>query len=260
VINLLENKRKWIEIMSELTDRKALVTGGSRGIGAAVAIALAEQGADVAITYLHSSNEAAQVVKQIETTGRQGLAIQADAADAEAVAAAVDRAANELGGLDILVNNAGVGAVGLLADVPIADLDRVLAVNVRAQYVAAQAAAARLPDGGRMIHIGSCIAARNAGPGMTLYAMSKSALVGLNKGLARDLGARGITSNVIQPGPIDTDMNPADGPMAPPQRAMLALDWFGTVADVAAAVVYLAGPGGSYVTGTELTVDGGHAA
>jgi NAD(P)-dependent dehydrogenase (short-subunit alcohol dehydrogenase family) len=252
--------RKWIEIMSELTDRRALVTGGSRGIGAAVAIALAEQGADVAITYLHSTNEAAQVVKQIETAGRHGLAIQADAADAEAVAAAVDRAATELGGLDIVVNNAGVGAVGLLADVPIADLDRVLAVNVRAVYVAAQAAAARLTDGGRMIHIGSCIAARNAGPGMTLYAMSKSALVGLNKGLARDLDARGITSNVVQPGPIDTDLNPADGPMAAPQRAMLALDRFGTVADVAAAVVYLAGPGGSYVTGTELTVDGGHAA
>lgn len=247
-------------MMTDLTDKTALVTGGSRGIGAAVALALAEQGADVALTYLHSADEAAQVVKQIEATGRRGLAIQADAADATAVVAAVDRAADELGGLDVLVNNAGIGAAGPLAEVPLADLDRVLAINVRSAYVAAQAAARRLRDGGRLIHIGSCIALRNAGPGMTLYAMSKSAIMGLSKGLARDLGDRGITSNVVQPGPTDTAMNPADGPMAAPQRALLALDRFGTPADVAAAVVYLAGPGGAYVTGSELTVDGGHAA
>ncbi|MEU0094197.1 SDR family oxidoreductase [Kribbella sp. NPDC006257] len=246
--------------LTELTGKLALVTGGSRGIGAATAIALAESGADVAITYSSSAEEAAQVVKQIEATGRRGFAISADAADASAVEAAVARAVDVLGGLDILVNNAGVGAVGLITDLTLDDLDRVLAVNVRGMYVAARAAAAVLPDGGRMIHIGSCAAARVTSPGLALYAMSKSALIGLNKGLARDLGSRGITSNIIQPGPIDTSMNPADGPYAAAQRSHLALDRFGTPEEVAAAVVYLAGPATSYITGTELTLDGGHAA
>lgn len=246
--------------MTDLTGKLALVTGGSRGIGAAAAIALAGRGADVAITYKSSPADAAEVVKAIEAAGQRGFALEADAADAEAIEAAVERAAHELGGLDILVNNAGIGAMGMITDVTTEDLDRVLAINVRGVYVAARAAAARMSDGGRMIHIGSCIADRNTGPGMTLYAMSKSAVVGLNKGLARELGSRGITSNVVQPGPTDTSMNPADGPFAAAQRAFLALDRFGTVGDVAAAVLYLAGPGGSYVTGTELNVDGGHAA
>ncbi|QNE18786.1 SDR family oxidoreductase [Kribbella qitaiheensis] len=246
--------------MTELTGKLALVTGGSRGIGAAAAVALAERGADVAFTYRSSADDAAQVVKQIEANGRRGFAIEADAADAEAIERAVVQAVDVLGGLDILVNNAGVGAMGMITDVAIEDLDRVLAVNVRGVYVAAQAAASRLSEGGRMIHIGSCAAARVTTPGMTLYAMSKAALVGLNKGLARELGSRGITSNVIQPGPIDTSMNPADGPYAEAQRSFLALDRFGTPEEVAAAVVYLAGPGAAYLTGTELTIDGGHAA
>ena len=246
--------------LTELTGKLALVTGGSRGIGAATAVALAESGADVAITYRSSADEAAQVVKQIEATGRRGFAISADAADASAVEAAVARAVDVLGGLDILVNNAGVGAVGLITDLTLDDLDRVLAVNVRGMYVAARAAASVLPDGGRMIHIGSCAAARVTSPGLALYAMSKSALIDLNKGLARDLGSRGITSNIIQPGPIDTSMNPADGPYAAAQRSHLALDRFGTPEEVAAAVVYLAGPATPYITGTELTLDGGHTA
>jgi NAD(P)-dependent dehydrogenase (short-subunit alcohol dehydrogenase family) len=246
--------------MTELKNKMALVTGGSRGIGAAVAVALAVGGADVAITYHRSPDEAAAVVKEIEAAGRRGFAIPANAADAGAVREAVGTAYEVLGGLDVFVNNAGVGTMGMLGDVTLEELDRVLAVNVRGLYVAAQAAAAVLADGGRMIHIGSCIADRNTGPGMSLYAMSKSAVVGMNRGLARDLGARGITSNVVQPGPTDTSMNPADGPFAAAQRSFLALDRFGTVDDVAAAVLYLAGPGGSYVTGTELNVDGGHAA
>lgn len=246
--------------MNELTGKLALVTGGSRGIGAGVAIALATAGADVAITYKSSADDAAAVVKEIEATGRRGFALEADAKDAAAVKAAVERASVVLGGLDVFVNNAGVGAMGMIGDVALEELDRVLAINVRGLYVAAQAAAGLLADGGRMIHVGSCIADRNTGPGMTLYAMSKSAVVGLNKGLARELGGRGITSNVVQPGPTDTAMNPADGPFAAAQRSFLALDRFGTVDDVAAAVLYLAGPGGSYVTGTELSVDGGHAA
>jgi NAD(P)-dependent dehydrogenase (short-subunit alcohol dehydrogenase family) len=246
--------------MTELTGKLALVTGGSRGIGAAVAVALADRGADVAITYNSSPEDAATVVKQIEAAGRRGFAIEADAADAGAVVEAVTRAHDVLGGLDLFVNNAGVGTVGMIDDVALEELDRVLAINVRGPYVAAQAAARVLADGGRMIHIGSSIAARNAGPGMSLYAMSKSAVVGMNKGLARDLGARGITSNVVQPGPTDTSMNPADGPYAGAQRAHLAVDRFGTPGEVAAAVVYLAGPAASYVTGTELTIDGGHSA
>ena len=245
---------------SDLTGNSALVTGGSRGIGAAVAIALAVQGADVAFTYNNAADEAARVAKEIEAAGRRAIPIKANAADADAIKAAVSQAADEFGVLHIFVSNAGIGAVGMISEVALEDLDQVLAINVRGVYLAAQAAAARLSDGGRMIHIGSCISDRNAGPGMTLYAMSKSAMVGLNKGLARDLGSRGITSNVVQPGPTDTSMNPADGPFAAQQRSFLALDRFGTVDDVAAAVLYLAGPGGSYVTGTELNVDGGHAA
>ncbi|GAB2598067.1 SDR family oxidoreductase [Kribbella endophytica] len=247
-------------MMNELVGKRALVTGGSRGIGAASAIALAVAGADVAITYQSAAEDAARVVKQIEAAGRRGFAFQADAADAAAVEETVARAVDALGGLDVLVNNAGVGTSGFISDVALEELDRVLSVNVRGVYVAARAAAARLSDGGRMIHVGSTIAERNAGPGMTLYALSKSAVVGLSKGLARDLGPRGITSNVVQPGPTDTAMNPADGPYAEAQRGALALPRFGTPEEVAGLIVYLAGPTAGYITGTELTIDGGHAA
>ncbi|MGC4940892.1 SDR family NAD(P)-dependent oxidoreductase [Kribbella sp. DT2] len=246
--------------MNDLTGKLALVTGGSRGIGAATALALAAAGADVAITYQSAASDAADVVKQIEAAGRRGFAFQADATDAAAVEATVARAVDALGGLDVLVNNAGVGTSGMITDVPLEEIDRVIAVNVRGAYVAARAAASRLADGGRMIHVGSTIAERNAGPGMTLYGLSKSAVVGLSKGLARDLGPRGITSNVVQPGPTDTAMNPADGRYAEAQRGALALPRFGTPDEVAAAIVYLAGPNAGYVTGTELTIDGGHAA
>jgi 3-oxoacyl-[acyl-carrier protein] reductase len=246
--------------MNELLGKKALVTGGSRGIGAATAIALAERGADVAFTYKSSTDAAAGVVKEIEALGRRAYALEVDAADAVAVADGVQRAADRLGGLDILVNNAGIGAIAPIIELTLADVDRVLAINVRGAYAAAQAAVPRLSDGGRMIHLGSCVTERVPGPGMTLYAMSKSAMTGLSKGLARELGARGITSNVVHPGPIDTDMNPADGPFAAAQLTNLALPRFGTAAEVAAAVTYLAGPQTAYITGTDLTIDGGHAA
>ncbi|WP_328526404.1 SDR family oxidoreductase [Kribbella sp. NBC_00359] len=246
--------------MNELLGKKALVTGGSRGIGAATAIALAEGGADVAFTYKSSADAAAKVVKEIEALGRRAFALEVDAADAVAVADGVQQAADRLGGLDILVNNAGVGAIAPITELTLADVDRVLAINVRGAYAAAQAAVPRLSDGGRMIHLGSCVTERVPGPGMTLYAMSKSAMTGLSKALARELGERGITSNVVHPGPIDTDMNPADGPFAAAQLTNLALPRFGTAAEVAAAVTYLAGPQTAYVTGTDLTIDGGHAA
>jgi 3-oxoacyl-[acyl-carrier protein] reductase len=246
--------------MNELLGKKALVTGGSRGIGAATALALAERGADVALTYNTSAEAARKVVKEIEALGQRAFALEVDAADAVAIGNGVRQAADELGGLDILVNNAGVGAIAPITTLTVDDLDRVLAVNVRGVYAATQAAAPLVADGGRLIHLGSCAAGRVTSPGMTLYAMSKAALVGLSKGLAREFGPRGITSNVVQPGPIDTAMNPADGPYAEAQIADLALDRFGAPAEVAAAIAYLAGPHGAYITGTELTIDGGHTA
>jgi 3-oxoacyl-[acyl-carrier protein] reductase len=246
--------------MGALTGKVALVTGGSRGIGAGIARRLAAEGADVALTYLQSKEQAGDVVDAIAAQGRRGLAIPADSADADAVAGAVERTVAEIGRLDILVNNAGTAVVAPIDAVSVADVDQTYAVNVRAAVIAAQAAAPYMGADGRIVTIGSCLAARVPGPGWSLYAMSKAALVGLTKGLARDLGPRGITANVVQPGPIDTDMNPADGDGADDERALLAVDGFGHVDDIAAVVAYLAGPDGRYVTGAAIDVDGGWAA
>ncbi|WP_406730601.1 SDR family NAD(P)-dependent oxidoreductase [Streptomyces sp. NBC_01794] len=240
--------------------RTALVTGGSRGMGAAIALRLAREGVDVAITYVRGEDAAQAVVRKIEATGQRGLALRADAADAEAPGAAVARAADRLGRLDILVNNAGVGVLGPIGQLSAGDVDQVLDVNVRAVFLAAQAAAARMERGGRIVSIGSCMAQHVPGPGGTLYAMSKSALTGLTKALARELGGRGITANLVHPGPIDTDMNPADGPYAEPQKADTALGRFGSAEEVASLVAYLASDEAAYITGAELSVDGGHAA
>jgi NAD(P)-dependent dehydrogenase (short-subunit alcohol dehydrogenase family) len=241
-----------------LDGKVALVTGGSRGIGAATAVRLAREGADVALTYVNGEKAAAEVVRAVEALGRRAVAVRADSADAGEAAAAVGMAAEALGGLDVLVNNVGVGVLGPLEDLPLSDVDRVLAVNVRGVFLASQAAAGRMRDGGRIITIGTCMTQRVPGPGGTLYAMSKSALVGLTKALARELGGRGITANIVHPGPIDTDLNPADGPYAAGQAAMTAVGRFGTAEEVAATVVHLAGA--AYVTGAEFAVDGGHAA
>lgn len=240
--------------------RVALVTGGSRGIGAATALRLAADGADVALTYVSDADGAKEVVRGIEAYGRRGLALRSDAADPSAAAAAVELAVAELGRLDVLVNNAGIGVLGPLETLSLADVDRVLAVNVRAVFLSAQAAAARLGRGGRIITIGSCMTQRVPGPGGTLYTTSKAALAGLTRALARELGERGITANLVHPGPVDTDMNPADGPYADGQRALTALGRFGTPQEVAAMVSFLAGPDAAYVTGAEFSVDGGHAA
>ncbi|MEU5093613.1 SDR family oxidoreductase [Streptomyces sp. NPDC020996] len=245
---------------SPLAGKVALVTGGSRGIGAATAVRLAREGADVAITYVDGKEAAADVVRRVEGLGRRAVALRADAADAREAAEAVERAAGELGGLDVLVNNAGIGVLGPLETLTAADVDRVLAVNVRGVFLACRAASAHLAAGGRIITVGTCLTQRVAGPGATLYAMSKSALTGLTKALARELGSRGITANIVHPGPTDTDMNPADGPYAGPQTELTALGRFGDPDEIAAAVAYLAGPDAAYVTGTELSVDGGHAA
>lgn len=236
----------------------ALVTGGGRGIGAATALRLAREGADVAVTYVRDKEAAAEVVRAVEALGRRAVALRADAGDAGEAAGAVAAAVRELGRLDVLVNNAGVGVLGPVESLTDADVDRVLAVNVRGVYLTSRAAVAHLPRGGRIITIGTCMTQRVPGPGGTLYAMSKSALVGLTKALARELGGRGITANIVHPGPIDTDMNPADGPHADGQAAMTALGRFGTAEEVADTVAHLACAG--YVTGAEFAVDGGHAA
>ncbi|MFD4412069.1 3-oxoacyl-ACP reductase family protein [Streptomyces sp. NPDC058476] len=243
-----------------MNGKVALVTGGSRGIGAATAVRLAREGADVAVTYVRGKEEAEDVVRAVESLGRRGLALRADSADPLEAADAVRRTAEALGSLDVLVNNVGVGLLAPLESLSLADVDRVLAVNVRGVFLASQAAASRMGRGGRIITVGTCMTQRVPGPGGTLYATSKSALIGLTKALARELGDRGITANIVHPGPIDTEMNPADGPSAAGQAAMTALGRFGTATEVACLVAYLAGSEAAYVSGAEFSVDGGYAA
>lgn len=243
--------------MKNLTNRTALVTGGSRGIGAAIAKRLAKEGANVAITYNASPRKAEEVIRAIEAQGVKGLAIKADSADAKAVQAAVDLAAKELGGLHILVNNAGVAEYKLMEEFTMEEYDFNMNVNVKAVFFASQAALRYLGPGGRIINIGTCMVDKVAFPGATVYSMSKTALIGLTKGLARELGKRGITVNLVHPGPIDTDMNPANGESADFQRTLLAVDNFGTGDDIAGLVAYLAGDESKNITGTGITIDGG---
>lgn len=246
--------------MSELVGKVGLVTGGGRGIGAAIALRLAQRGADVAITYVNAAEEAQAVGQQIEAGGGRALVIKADFADGHAAAAVVEQTVQELGRIDILVNNAASFAIGDLGLVTPQEVDRVLSVNVRSVFLACQAAAQHMGAGGRLINIGTCLAEHVPGPGMTLFAMSKSALTGLTKGLARDLGPRGITATAIHPGPIDTHANPASGPQAPMLSAWTALGRYGSVDDIASTVAHLAGEGGRYITGSAISVDGGFAA
>src|SRR6201993_1398892 len=246
--------------MSELAGKVALVTGGSRGIGAAIVQRLARDGASVAFTYVTAADKAQAVARQIDAAGARVLVIQADTPDPGAVVAAVEQTVQELGRLDILVNNAGVFIGGPVEEATVDQADRLWAVDVRAVFVASQAAARPMSEGGRIITIGSALADRVPAPGMTLYAMAKSALTGLTRGLARDLGPRGITVSLVHGGLIDTDMNPADGPAASFLSSIPALGRFGTGEDIAATVAHLAGDGGRYVTGAAVSVDGGFAA
>lgn len=243
--------------MSPLSGKTALVTGASRGIGAAIAKRLARDGANVAITYAKGADAAAQVVHEIERAGGKAIAIQADAGDAAAVNAAVEKTESTFGRLDVLVNNAGTAIPKPFAETSLEEMDRVIDINLRGVFIATQAALKRMNDGGRIISIGSCVGERMMTPGLVAYAATKGAVKMFTQGLAREVGARGITVNNIQPGPIDTDLNPAAGDWAAPQLANTALKRYGHVNDIAAMVAFVAGPEAGYITGASLTVDGG---
>src|SRR3989441_1813087 len=241
----------------KLAGKVAVVTGGSRGIGAAIAKRLAADGASVAITYTKGADAAASVVQAVERGGGKAIAIQADATDANAVKAAVEKTVATLGRLDVLVNNAGTAIPKMFEEATLEEMDRVIDINVRGVFVATQAALKHMKSGGRIIMIGSSVGERVVVPGLVPYSATKGAVKIFTQSLSREVGSRGITVNNVQPGPIDTDLNPAAGDWAVPQKAATALDRYGHVDEVAALVAFVAGPESSYITGANLTVDGG---
>ncbi len=243
--------------MGNLNEKVALVTGGSRGIGAAIAKRLAADGAEVAITYAKDADAAGAVVKAIEAAGGKALAIQAEAAATEAIKAAVEKTIATFGRLDVLVNNAGVAIPKPFEETTLEEMDRMININFLGTMAATQAALKHMQSGGRIIMIGSCVGERVLTPGLVAYSATKGAVKMFTQGLSREVGGRGITVNNVQPGPIDTDLNPASGDWATPQKAVTALGRYGQVDEVAALVAFVAGPESSYITGANLTVDGG---
>lgn len=246
--------------MKRLENKVALVTGGSRGIGAGIVKRLAAEGAAVAFTYAQAAGAAASIVSEITAAGGKALQIAADNHSPEAVTQAVEQTVKAFGRIDILVNNAGIYVVNVLEDYTLQEYDDIMAVNVRAVFLASQAAARHMQPGSRIITIGSNMADRVTDSHGALYAMSKSALIGLNKGMARDLGPKGITANLVQPGPVDTDMNPANSSFADAVRSRMAIPQYGTPAQIAGLVAYLASEESAFMTGASLTMDGGYNA
>lgn len=243
--------------MGNLASKVALVTGGSRGVGAAIARRLAAEGADVAFTYLRARDAARAVAADIQACGSQALAIEADSADAESVVEAVASTVKTLGRIDILVNNAGIFEVAPIEDITLEQLQRNLDINIKAVFVASQAASAHMSEGGRIISIGSNLAEHATMPGLSLYSLTKSALIGFTKGLARDLGPRGITVNVVHPGSTNTDMNPANGEHADAQRSLMCIPRYAEPNDIAGLVSWLASEESRCITGAGFTIDGG---
>ena len=241
----------------KLDGKSALITGGSRGIGAAIAKRLADEGASVTVTYTKGADAAASIVKSIEQAGGKAIAIQADATDAKAIESAVEKTVASFGGIDVLVNNAGTAIPKKFEETTLEEIDRMIDINFRGILVTTQAALKHMTAGGRIIMIGSCVGERVLTPGLVAYSATKGAVKMFTQGLSREVGSRGITVNNIQPGPIDTDLNPAAGDWAVPQKANTALDRYGRVEEVAALVAFVAGPESSYITGANLTVDGG---
>jgi 3-oxoacyl-[acyl-carrier protein] reductase len=252
-----EIARRRNSMSKRLEGKFALVTGASRGIGAAIAKRLASDGASVAITYVKDASSAAAVVKAIEEGGGKAIAIQADSVDAEAIKAAVAKTVATFGSIDILVNNAGTAIPKPFEEATLEEFDRVLDINVRAVFVTTQAALKHMNQNGRIIMIGSCVGERMMTPGLVSYSATKGAVKMFTQGLSREVGNRGITVNNVQPGPIDTDLNPASGEWATPQKVNTALNRYGTVEEVAALVAFVASSEAAYITGANLTVDGG---
>jgi 3-oxoacyl-[acyl-carrier protein] reductase len=254
--------------VSILTNKVALVTGGSRGIGAAIAKRLAHEGAAVAITYSATGERAAAVVAAIEAEGGKALAIRADSGDVEAVKAAVAETVKAFGRLDVLVNNAAIARVGMIFDYSLEDLDEMIAVNIKGLFVATQEALRHMREGGRIINIGSVSSDYMPLAGSAVYSLTKGAVASLTRGLARDLGPRGITINNVQPGRIETDLLrqtvhrviPGKGSLADKLVDAIAVKRFGLAEEVAGMVAYLAGPEAAYVTGANLKIDGGTSA
>jgi 3-oxoacyl-[acyl-carrier protein] reductase len=245
--------------IGSLSGKIALVTGGSRGIGAAIVRRLSRDGATVAFTYASSPERAQALEAEVDAAGGRALAIRADSADPAAVERSVADTIRAFGRIDILVNNAGILVYKPLDDTLLDDFERIMAVNVRAQFVAIQAVKKQMGDGGRIVNIGSMVADRAGNPGIALYAMSKAAVAAMTRGLARDLGPRGITVNTVQPGPTETEIV-SDEAVRATLRTMIPVGRMGRDSEIAGLVAWLAGPEAGYVNGAALTIDGGFVA